>query len=1183
MSRRKQSNPKPLKRKAEDELEELAEVLKLPTDVLEIRESQQADVDYIVCSHVTIREGTLFGPYGGHIVADVDNNHKNNVLEARDKEGRKVHILPRNDSCAWLKIVRTASSALEANLNVLMDGEEIWCTVSCDIPPNIELKAWYTIRNDALRYSKSGTCNGPAFCLPSHTTCYATNHEFEDHKLALPKTSEEGIETSQKSLSPSRSVHSAGNKESGQEPAVLNGDLLKHEPFSPTSSTSPGSSLEMSQTEQYSENNNQYPGSTSNNFSAFPFRLTSNLPSGGHFIYVPFVPQVGGNRTPATESNGEKLSAKFQCVHCGIAFSNERNLQVHQVRYCSLRLGRHSQCGYNGATGEDGKTELESQEASTESGEASKKEEKETGSTSKRVVDREVSRNDKVDVKHQKSGRQYLCRYCNYTADKKANLTRHMRIHGSPSPTSDCHINEIPIRTPPIARYCSNCDIQFSSYKTYHVHKQFYCNTRHVQKSTPSISSQGNASQTEQSSQTPINQYSIQSQDKSRSPSQLSNPYNLVLNQPVYAAISTNPLILIPCSYVAGNGVTSPSGIIPAGNIIIPSGSPGLNNDSANIIPAFTVMPGGADTKRCRDSTETKHSNSRHDTSDEKLCPQEDSSLGVPQDVDATEKPLDLSLRKHDTSPAVTDIDDGECTKSSISSVPEQQESKIGARNFQLSPLQSALSTTPIIVSPALSTGTLPLAAPTGDTVPQITSQVLVKQGNSKCKECNIVFYKYENYLVHKKHYCAARQQKPVTRSSASPEQKIKDETISSVSDSERKDDENGALSSRMKRPRSSTPGETCDSITHSPPLSQPVYQFYCMACGIKFTSLDNLQAHQTYYCPKREALRGAQSGLPVTMQRQHEFKCSKCKNSYPTEEALKGHPCIVQKKCPYCDVFCPTLSAAQRHLATHTGVKAFRCTICGYKGHTLRGMRTHIRIHLDKGRSTPEETFIVCVDEEGTTIGSPSSRRNSTDRHVQESAAVVDVPCCDSASSNLSASASSGLPEYQDTNGKKCSNQEKSPEQTSEITHWCQLCGYSSSYKGNVVRHVKLVHRERITTQQVQSAVNSRPSEATDFKKAESPVSSTKVENEVTVENGLSINEEVTEASCNTECSNTSVGSSQEKQSATDQNTKVAGPKYCKTCDISFNYLSNFLAHKKFYCTPRTDDVGNQEPAQVQ
>lgn len=32
-----------------------------------------------------------------------------------------------------------------------------------------------------------------------------------------------------------------------------------------------------------------------------------------------------------------------------------------------------------------------------------------------------------------------------------------------------------------------------------------------------------------------------------------------------------------------------------------------------------------------------------------------------------------------------------------------------------------------------------------------------------------------------------------------------------------------------------------------------------------------------------------------------------------------------------------------------HQGVKAFRCTICRYKGNTLRGMRTHIKMHFEK------------------------------------------------------------------------------------------------------------------------------------------------------------------------------------------------------------------------------------------
>jgi hypothetical protein len=62
--------------------------------------------------------------------------------------------------------------------------------------------------------------------------------------------------------------------------------------------------------------------------------------------------------------------------------------------------------------------------------------------------------------------------------------------------------------------------------------------------------------------------------------------------------------------------------------------------------------------------------------------------------------------------------------------------------------------------------------------------------------------------------------------------------------------------------------------------------------------------------------------------------------------------------KCPCCDVVSPTATAAQRPLDSPSGVKAFRCTICRYKGNTRRGMRTHIRMHFEK-RSTDLQ---VCV-----------------------------------------------------------------------------------------------------------------------------------------------------------------------------------------------------------------------------
>lgn len=37
--------------------------------------------------------------------------------------------------------------------------------------------------------------------------------------------------------------------------------------------------------------------------------------------------------------------------------------------------------------------------------------------------------------------------------------------------------------------------------------------------------------------------------------------------------------------------------------------------------------------------------------------------------------------------------------------------------------------------------------------------------------------------------------------------------------------------------------------------------------------------------------------------------------------------------------------------------------------------------------------------------------------------------------------------------------------------------------------------------------------------------------------------------------------------------NNKKYGSKYCKSCDISFNYLSTFIAHKKYYCSSHSSN----------
>lgn len=101
-----------------------------------------------------------------------------------------------------------------------------------------------------------------------------------------------------------------------------------------------------------------------------------------------------------------------------------------------------------------------------------------------------------------------------------------------------------------------------------------------------------------------------------------------------------------------------------------------------------------------------------------------------------------------------------------------------------------------------------------------VQPQIFVKQGVSKCKECNIVFCKYENYLAHKKHYCSARNLDETADGKAKPS------------------------------PPTSPLANNISGNAQGTPLAYQ--QLICAACGIKFTSLDNLSAHQMYYCPKR-------------------------------------------------------------------------------------------------------------------------------------------------------------------------------------------------------------------------------------------------------------------------------------------------------------------------------------------
>ena len=141
--------------------------------------------------------------------------------------------------------------------------------------------------------------------------------------------------------------------------------------------------------------------------------------------------------------------------------------------------------------------------------------------------------------------------------------------------------------------------------------------------------------------------------------------------------------------------------------------------------------------------------------------------------------------------------------------------------------------------------------------------------------------------------------------------------------------------------------------------------QFFCHPCKIKFSSHDTLKAHQEYYCPARgspEGKDGAGARSPgsscggETSDIEGTFPCQYCGNCYATNRLLKLHFCkansvhIPLLRCPYCEYITQSDNRLVDHVKAHAPTRAFKCTLCGYRGNTVRGMRMHGKTHLDAG-----------------------------------------------------------------------------------------------------------------------------------------------------------------------------------------------------------------------------------------
>ena len=566
-----------------------------------------------------------------------------------------------------------------------------------------------------------------------------------------------------------------------------------------------------------------------------------------------------------------------------------------------------------------------------------------------------VSTTDGSTSKSIKTGHAYECAECSYTTDKKSGLTRHMRIHNvTLSKYDSSSMENIKDAVGQSELYCHECNIQFTSAKTYRGHKEYYCQMRQkktsVSEASPSVS---------RSPESPRNQTLV---------SQQVSPVVPALNMAAQSAASLVQNFLPPHILAPGSAVQSGSAVVLATPILTQNGLSNMAFSVPTVIMQPVIIPNNISAHNSQTFVpETVKPNNTQEEQPLDLSVPKDRESPVKETkyTDKTAKPKNSASPRPGT--------DTKTDKSSPNSPTESSNSAMKTKT-SVSDAYSLPSGISVNMSnmrhPAFSASELsspfvlsrPLNANSKSLPTSPSNHALPTASISKCLDCNIVFYKYENYVIHKKHYCSGRQRKSLEVESMLSTPK-KPESEEKVCDS----------SNRAKSQESSviTTAELA-RLYQQPEEKLYLHQYFCEPCKIRFSSMDTLVAHRQYYCPSRELVADTPAtsddiSAPSSPEAPDsvEHTCKFCDNSYPSVRLLKLHFCKATSvkacyvRCPYCDYIAQTDNRLIEHIKAHAPSKAYKCTLCGYRGNTIRGMRMHGKMHIDAGEIFTDDNMM--------------------------------------------------------------------------------------------------------------------------------------------------------------------------------------------------------------------------------
>lgn len=331
------------------------------------------------------------------------------------------------------------------------------------------------------------------------------------------------------------------------------------------------------------------------------------------------------------------------------------------------------------------------------------------------------------------------------------------------------------------------------------------------------------------------------------------------------------------------------------------------------------------------------------------------------------------------------------------------------------------------------------------------------------------------------------------------------------------------------------------NAASHPPGLSH----FVCEGCGIKFKSVTNLQAHKARYCAglrKAEEINAFEAMMKraqLPPQPQFPMALSAAEmmsflNAKSLEQQAKMAAAAAAQAAAAAASTRVENSQNKRSVSpsgSNIGPDDFCCILCGFKEHSVERLKEHINMHFigQIKRQPSEETDAKDPDNSIIKVASPKAiqaHRNSTVSPTNSSSHEGET----------------ALPASDDQSGG-------SPKTSPPPSCQERLT-------------LSLSHKRKAIMDDVDSDTAKEDTKGHDLiRKHSNQAFGIKKEDENSSSNGLLPKRTKSEDNGR---SNHQIGSDLLQQTPSSLR--------CEPCDIGFSHLSNYMAHKKYYCRGPSD-----------